>query len=220
MSALTLVIGNHNYSSWSLRPWLFLRVNGIGFEQLRIPLDEPGTAAALAAHSPTSRVPVLLDGELVIWESLAICEHAAEKAGIDGWPADSAARAAARSWAHEMHAGFAAMRSEFPMNCRARRRGPEPSPAATRDIRRIGEIWSEARTRFGRHGEWLCGSFGIVDAMYAPVVMRALTYGWELPAPAADYAQHVAACDAMREWVAAAYAETETIAHEEVGEPV
>ena len=151
MSALTLVIGNHNYSSWSLRPWLFLRMHGIDFELIRIPLDEPGTAAALALHSPTARVPVLLDGELVVWESLAICEHAAERAGIDGWPADRAARAAARSWAHEMHAGFAAMRDEFPMNCRARRRGPEPSAAAARDIARIGEIWSDARTRFG---EW------------------------------------------------------------------
>jgi glutathione S-transferase len=220
MSALTLIIGNHNYSSWSLRPWLFLRMHGIEFELIRIPLDEPGTAAALAAHSPTSRVPVLLDGDLVVWESLAICEHAAEKAGIDGWPRDPAARAAARSWAHEMHAGFAAMRHEFPMNCRARRRGPRASPAAAQDIARIGEIWTDARARFGDDGDWLCGEFGIVDAMYAPVVMRALTYGWGLPAPAAAYARHLASCDAMQEWVAAARAETETIEHEEVGEPV
>ena len=220
MSALTLVIGNHNYSSWSLRPWLFLRMHGIEFAQIRVPLDEPGTAAALAAHSPTARVPVLLDGDLVVWESLAICEHVAERAGLDGWPADRAARAAARSWAHEMHAGFAAMREEFPMNCRARRRGPTPSAAAAQDIVRIGEIWSDARTRFANGGDWLCGSFGIVDAMYAPVVMRALTYGWQLPDGAARYARHVAACDAMQEWVGAAHAETETIEHEEVGEPV
>ncbi len=219
MAALTLVIGNHNYSSWSLRPWLLLRMHDMDFAVIRIPLDEPGTAAALAAHSPTARVPVLLDGELVVWESLAICEHAAERAGVDGWPADPAARAAARSWAHEMHAGFAAMREEFPMNCRARRRGPEPSPAAAHDIARIGDIWSDARSRFGGDGDWLCGEFGIVDAMYAPVVMRALTYGWALPPLAAEYAHDVAACDAMQEWVAAARAEAETIEHEEVGEP-
>ncbi len=212
-----LVIGNHNYSSWSLRPWLFMRMSGISFELIRIPLDQPGTHAAISANSPTGRVPVLLDGEVRVWESLAICEHVAERCDIDGWPQDPPARAFARASAHEMHAGFSAMRNEFPMNCRAQGRRLQASSAAGADIQRIGEIWQQARRLFGADGDWLCGSFGIVDAMYAPVVMRSLTYGWELPAEARDYAEAVADSPAMLEWLQAARAETEFIAHEEVG---
>jgi glutathione S-transferase len=214
----TLVIGNRNYSSWSLRPWFFLRVSKIPFTEIRIPLDQPETRAAIAAHSPTGRVPVLHDGDLRVWESLAICEHAAERHGLDGWPAEPAARAFARACAHEMHAGFSAMRNEFPMNCRARRRGVTASPAAAGDIRRISQIWAQGRDNFGAEGPWLCGSFSIADAMYAPVVMRSRTYGWDLPGSAETYSQNVATHPALLEWVRQAKAETESIPHEEVGE--
>jgi glutathione S-transferase len=194
-----------------------MRVTGIAFELIRIPLDEADTRAAIARHSPTGRVPLLRDGDDSIWESLAICEHVAERQGIDGWPQESAARAYARACAHEMHAGFSAMRNEFPMNCRARGRRLEASPDAAADIQRIGDIWQQLRSRFGGTGQWLCGDFGIVDAMFAPVVMRSLTYGWQLPAEAQAYARAVADSPAMQEWLAAAQAESEVIAREEVG---
>lgn len=217
MPDFTLVIGNRNYSSWSLRAWLFLRASGIAFTEVRIPLDEPGTRAAIARYSPAGRVPVLVDGDHHIWESLAICEHAAERCGVDGWPAEPAARAVARAVAHEMHAGFAALRTEMPMNLRARGRRVTPSAAASADIQRVLAIWTTARERFGSSGGGLFGRFGIADAMYAPVAMRFLTYGVDLPATAAAWVSWLQALPAMAEWQAAALQETEVIAADEAG---
>ncbi len=218
MRGLRLIIGNRNYSSWSLRAWLYLAANHIAFEEIRIPLDQPGTAAALARHSPSARVPVLRDGTLVIWESLAICEHIAEREALPAWPVDPPARAWARAAAHEMHAGFAALRAELPMNCRARGRRVTPSPQARQDIERALSLWSEGRERFAAAGPWLAGDFGIVDAMYAPVALRFLTYGIEVPAPARGWVDTLLGLDPMRRWLDAAAAEVERIDCEELGE--
>jgi glutathione S-transferase len=215
---LTLVIGNRNYSSWSLRAWLFLAHAGIDFETLRLPLDTPAFQRRIGDYSPARTVPVLLDGRRRVWDSLAICEYAAERfGGVDAWPADQEARALARSISCEMHAGFAALRAELPLNCRARDRRVEPSAAAARDIARVVSIWDEARAAHGAAGPWLFGRFGIADAMYAPVALRFATSGTALAGAAADYAATVLADGAVGEWLEQAAAEPETIAREERG---
>jgi glutathione S-transferase len=216
-----LVIGNKNYSSWSLRPWLLLRKGGVAFDEVRIALDRPETAAAIARYSGAGRVPVLLDGELTVWESLAICEYAAERwPGVAGWPAGREARALARAVACEMHAGFADLRSELPMNCRARRRGAVPSPAAAADIARVQGLWAECRGRWGGSGPWLFGDFGIADALWVPVALRFVTYGVTLQPAAAAYVATVTADPTLGEWLAAAREEPEVLESEERGEPV
>jgi glutathione S-transferase len=211
-----LVIGNRNYSSWSLRPWLVLERLGEPFETLRIPLDQPDTAERIRRHSPAGRVPVLVEDDIVVWDSLAIIEHLAE-AHPEIWPTAPAARAMARSIAAEMHSGFAALRNELPMNIRARGRRIEPSPAAGADIARIKAIWHEARDRFGKDGPWLFGEWSAADAMYAPVASRFATYGIALPDALSAYQQTVLDAPAMQDWSALASAESEVIEHEEVG---
>jgi glutathione S-transferase len=213
MTYPTLVIGNRNYSSWSLRAWLFLHASGVAFEERRLALDTPGF------HSPTGRVPVLIHGAVRVWEALAICEFADATYGLEGWPEAPAPRAEALAIAHEMHAGFAALRAELPMNCRARRRGVKPSAAAVADIRRVVGIWCVCREIYGNDGPFLFGRFSIADAMYAPVALRYLTYGIELPPAAADYTQAIAGHPSVVEWLAAAAEEPEIIDREEVGEP-
>ncbi len=212
MTPLTLVIGNYNYSSWSLRAWIALRQAGAAFDVVRIPLDLPETKAAIAEWSPSGRVPLLRDGDLAIWESLAICEHAAECfPAARLWPEDRAARAIARAASAEMHAGFAALRRHMPMDCRARRPGAGRAPGVAEDIARIVALWTDLRTRFGAGGDMLFGRFTVADAMFAPVVSRFKTYGVALDGAARDYAEAVLALPAMREWYAAAEAETEVI---------
>ena len=220
MTVPTLVIGNKNYSSWSLRAWLFLHASGVAFEERRVPLDTPAFRITMAELSPTGCVPVLLDGSARVWEALAICEYAASQYRLPAWPAEPAARAEALAVAHEMHAGFAALRSELPMNCRARRTGVVPSAAAAADIERVIDIWTHCRERHRAAGPYLFGEFGIADAMFAPVALRCLTYGVQLPDTAARYAGTLASHASVAQWVAAAADETETIAHEERGEPV
>lgn len=211
-----LVIGNKNYSSWSLRPWLLLRQLGLPFTEERIALDQPDTKARILARSPAGRVPVLIEGGLSIWESLAIIEHVAETE-TNVWPAEPAARAMARSIAAEMHGGFAALRNELPMNVRATGRKVHPSPAAEADIARIQSIWSAARATHGTTGPWLLGTFSAADAMFAPVASRFRTYGIDLPEALASWQTTVLECPAMQEWTEAARAETEVIAHEDIG---
>ena len=217
--ALTLVIGNKAYSSWSLRPWLLLANAGIDFAEVRIPLYRDDSAAALARWSPTGKVPVLIDDDLTIPESIAIVEYLAERfPDRCGWPATAPARAVARAVSAEMHAGFVALRTEMPFNCRARRRlalGPE----ATRDAQRVQAVWADCRDRFGAGGPWLFGAFSPADAMYAPVALRFRTYGVSLTAPARDYADAVATHPAVLQWIAAARLETEVLPGNEVGEP-
>ncbi len=213
MSRPVLVIGNKNYSSWSLRPWLLLRQAGVEFDEVRLALDTPEFHRQVHRHSPTGRVPALRDGAIHVWDSLAICEYANER-WLDqrGWPQDPAARALARSAAAEMHSGFAALRGELPMNSRRRPDAYRWSEAAQQDIDRVLALWRELRERFGADGPFLCGRFGIVDAMYAPVAIRFDGYGVPVDANAEAYMQALFALPAMREWRAAAAAETETIA--------
>jgi glutathione S-transferase len=211
-----LVIGNHNYSSWSLRPWLALKHLGVPFGLERIALDQPDTAARIHRHSPAGRVPVLVEGDVTIWESLAIIEHLAET-HPQLWPSEPVARGMARAVAAEMHSGFQALRNELPMNIRASGRVVVPSPAAAADIARIVAIWSEARERFGRTGPWLFGAFSAADAMYTPVASRFRTYGVPLPEPLMRYRDTALGSSAMQEWAAMAESESDVIAHEEVG---
>lgn len=215
--ATTLVIGNKNYSSWSLRPWLLLRHHGVAFTELRLLLDTPEFHDQVARWSPSRRVPALHDGDLVVWDSLAICEYANER-WLDGkgWPADIALRAIARCAAAEMHSGFGALRSQLPMNVRRQPRLPHWDAHADADIARVQEIWHDLRARSGNGGPFLCGDhFGIVDAMYAPVCVRFRGYGVPLDATATSYLHAVFALPAMREWEAAALAETERVASDE-----
>jgi glutathione S-transferase len=220
MSALTLVIANKNYSSWSFRAWLFLKHTGAAFREVRIGLDQPDTKARIAEYSPSGRVPVLIDGNTRVWDSLAICEYLNEKfPAAKGWPTNAAARAMARSVSAEMHSGFPALRSELPMNIRARRR-VDASVTARADIARVIDIWETCRAQHASAGPWLFGYFSIADAMYAPVVSRFRTYGVELGGQAAGYSKTVLGDSAVREWMAAGEAETEVVPSDEAGTPV
>jgi glutathione S-transferase len=215
MAALTLVIGNKNYSSWSLRPWVLLRHMGVPFTELRIALSQPHTSAALKEHSPTGRVPVLKDGSLVVWDSLAICEYVSEQyLHGKGWPQAVAARAQARSFCAEMHSGFQALRSSWPMNVRLQRKLPVEG-ALKRDIERVSDIWAQCRERSG--GPWLYGEYGIVDAMFAPVALRFHSYQPELPPLAAAYVTTQVQSPALQDWVAAGRVEKDVIKEDEVG---
>jgi glutathione S-transferase len=217
--ALTLIIGNKAYSSWSLRPWLLLQHGGVAFDEVRIPLYRDDSAAALARWSPSGKVPVLIDDGLTIADSIAIVEYLAERfPDRCGWPAAVAARATARSASAEMHAGFGALRNEMPFNCRARRR-VSLSQAATQDVARVQALWADCRRRFGTGGPWLFGGFSPADAMFAPVALRFVTYGVPLETTARAYVDTVAAHPAVREWIAAGRNESEVIAGSEVGEP-
>lgn len=203
--SLIIVIGNKNYSSWSMRPWLALKKTGAPFEEVVIALDRPETRTEIFKHSPTGRIPTLKDGELVIWESLAICEYLAEKfpeAGL--WPADPAARAVARAVSSEMHAGFSALRSNMPMNCRGNAPGKGRAPGVQEDVNRISAIWRDCRTRFGAGGAYLFGQFSIADAMFAPVVSRFVTYQVELDTDAKSYVNTIWADPAVAAWVESA----------------
>lgn len=213
----TLVIGNKNYSSWSLRPWLLLRHHGVAFNELRLPLDTPQFHEQVSRWSPSRRVPALHDGALVVWDSLAICEYANERwLEGKGWPADLATRAVARSAACEMHSGFAALRTQLPMNVRRQPRLPHWDAQVDADIARIQALWQDLRERSGAGGPYLCGAhFGIVDAMFAPVCVRFRGYGVPLAPAATAYLGAVFALPAMREWEAAALAETERVGADE-----
>jgi glutathione S-transferase len=202
--ALQLIIGNKNYSSWSLRPWLAMKVAGIAFDEQVIPLYEPGSREQMLKYSPAGKVPVLIDGETRIWESLAILEYLAEKfpkAGL--WPADVHARGHARAVASEMHAGFQALRKNCPMNLWLPvKKRPQPDDVMD-NVRRIDALWSDCRSRFGRGGPFLFGAFGATDAMYAPVASRLHTYDIAVSAVSRAYIDTVLALPAFAEWRAA-----------------
>jgi glutathione S-transferase len=213
MSGLTLVIGNKNYSSWSMRPWLLMRERGIEFDEVQIPLRQPGSLERKLSYSPAGKVPILIDGEMRIWESLAIVEHLAEKFPEKQlWPPDSEARGAARTVSAEMHAGFASLRSQMPLNCRARRPGAGRGPGVQEDIDRICETWRVCRARYGGAGEFLFGDFTAADAMFAPVALRFQTYGVELDGDEAEYARAILAVPAVRNWIEDAHGEPWRIA--------
>jgi glutathione S-transferase len=210
---LTLVIGNKNYSSWSMRPWVAMTAFGIPFTEVRVLLDQSDTAANIARYSAAGRVPVLIAGEMTIWDSLAICEYLAEQfPDKHMWPQDVAARAMARSSAAEMHSGFAALRSAMTMNIKASLPGRGRTLESQADIGRICEIWEECLSRFGHH-RFLFGDFSIADAFFAPVVMRFKTYGVALAPALQAYCDRMLAHPAVARWVGEALAETEVAPH-------
>jgi len=203
---LKLVIGNRNYSSWSLRPWLALKQAGLQFEEIAIRLNEAGAKAEIYKYSPSGKVPCLIDGETLVWDSLAICEFLAELAP-SLWPSDAAARAEARSISAEMHAGFSALRHSMPMEIHASKPHVVRPVEVLADIARIVAIWESCRTRFAAQGPFLFGRFTVADAMFAPVVWRFKTYAVELPPASRDWVEMMCALPAMQEWQTGALAE-------------
>jgi glutathione S-transferase len=204
-----LVIGNKNYSSWSFRPWIGLKTAGIAFEEEVISLYVEGSREQILTHSPAGKVPILIDGDVRVWESLAILEYAAETfPGAGLWPADPAARAHARAVAAEMHAGFAALREECTMNFWRPPAKRALSAAAQANVARVQDIWTRARESYGAGGPFLFGRFSAADAMYAPVVQRFIAYDVGVSAPARAYMESMTALPAWREWRRAALRET------------
>jgi len=210
-----LVIGNKNYSSWSLRAWLALAAAGIDFEERRVRLRQSESRDEILQYSPSGKVPCLIDSDLTVWDSLAICETANELyAGGSLWPRDERQRSRARAVTAEMHSSFAALRTHMSMDIRARL--PEAGGRArqradvAQDIERIQQVWRECLARGG--GPFLFGSFSIADAFYAPVVTRFVTYAVELSAPLAEYSLAVRNLEPMQAWTAAAHAEVEVLA--------
>jgi glutathione S-transferase len=218
--ALTLIIGNKNYSSWSLRPWIAMKVAGIAFEEIVIPLYRDGSKEQILRYSPSGKVPVLIDNGTHVWESLAILEYLAEKfPHARLWPADPAVRAHARAIASEMHAGFAPLRQACPMNMGRPVKQRDLDDEVMANVRRIDALWTDCRTRCGADGPFLFGAFGAADAMYAPVVSRFYTYALEVGPAARDYMAAVMALPAWAEWKAAALKEPWVLPHDEVDWP-
>ena len=213
---MKLIIGDKSYSSWSMRPWVLMTHIGIPFDEVLVPLGESDTKARILEHSPSGKMPCLVtdDGQS-IWESLAILETLAERyPQYPLWPSDAAARAHARSISCEMHGGFGEVRTHMSMNVRAHRPGKGATPGALADVARIDAIWSECLTRYG--GPFLFGkTFGIADAMYAPVVSRFITYAPPLSDAARAYIESVTALPAVRTWFEAARVETHRIGYYE-----
>jgi glutathione S-transferase len=205
MSDLSIILGNKNYSSWSLRAWLALKQTGADFDEVVVPLSRPETKDEIRRHSPSGKVPALRHGELVVWESLAIGEYLSDSFPECGlWPEGDTARAVARSVSSEMHAGFAALRAHLPMNIRGRFPGREIPPPVQQEINRITALWRDCRTRFGADGDFLFGDFTMADAMYAPVVTRFHTFEVNLEETAAAYCEAMRAWPAMKAWAEAA----------------
>jgi glutathione S-transferase len=218
VDSLLLIIGNKNYSSWSLRPWLTLKHTGAPFTETLVTLYHTGFKQEILRYSGAGKVPVLKHGKLTVWDSLAICEYLAELfPAAKLWPEVPAARAEARSISAEMHSGFGTLRSLMPMNCRARGRRVTHTMELDGEIARVQEIWNGCRAHHKDGGPYLFGCFSIADAMYAPVVMRFLTYGVETKGAAKDYVAAIEAHPHVQEWLAASRAEQEVIPSSEVG---
>ena len=217
--SLTLVIGNKNYSSWSFRPWIAMKVADIPFEERVIPLYEPGSREEILRYSSAGKVPVLLDGENAIWETIAILEYLAERfPKAELWPREAYARAHARAVAAEMHAGFQALRKACPMNMWLPRKQRPQNEEVIENVRRIGAIWWDCLQRYG--GPFLFGAFGAADAMYAPVVSRLHTYGIPVAPKCHAYMDAVMALPAWHEWCDAALKETWIMRHNEPDWPL
>ncbi|WP_163338290.1 glutathione S-transferase family protein [Desulfopila sp. IMCC35008] len=215
---MQLVIGNKNYSSWSLRAWLLPAVHNIAFEEIRIPLGTKVTKSEILRYSKAGKVPVLYDGDVVVWDSLAILEYISEQY-LDGkgWPDDVSMRAEARSCCAEMHSGFFTLREDMPMNCRAKGRQVLISENLQKDITRVDDIWSALREKYSEKGPWLFGLFSIADCMFAPVVFRFQTYGVTVSETSRMYMETVLSEQRVKDWLRAGEEETEKIEVAEVG---
>lgn len=224
MSRYTLIIGNQNYSSWSLRPWLLLEHFGLDYQTQKIWLDKDNSAQELATASSSKRVPVLLDQQIPaqpIWDSMAIAEHLVhEHPEHKMWPEQSKARAFARSASAEMHSSFFALRSQMPMNCKRRGIDVGPDAACQADLARVYELWCYGREQFCAQGLFLAGPFSILDAMFAPVVWRLTSYVEDLRKPVAEYCDQMRQLPAMQKWEQEALAESECLPScDELGRP-
>ena len=212
MEKITLVIGNKNYSAWSLRPWVVLKYFDIPFEEIFIPLRQVDSKEKILKHSPSGKVPVLKHGKIAVWESLAICEYLADLFPEKNlWPKDIQARAIARAISCEMHAGFMDLRKNCPMDVRSDKTGQPQSTEINRDIQRIIQIWEDCRKNFGQKGGFLFGEFSVADAMFAPVVFRFNTYGAKLSPIAKNYFNQMLNLSQMKEWREAANKEPDVI---------
>ena len=215
---MKLIIGNKNYSSWSLRAWLLLAVSEIPFEEVRIALSTENTATEIAKYSDAGMVPILQDKDLIIWDSLAICEYVSEQYLDDkGWPAEATDRAQARSYCAEMHSGFFDLRQAMPMNCRAANRRVPEAPGLAEDISRIDSIWTVLRAKHADYGPWLFGEFSIADCMFAPVVFRFATYNVAVSEISRNYIENVLANPKIQLWLEQSKKEVETIEDDEAG---
>ena len=217
---LTLIVGNKNYSSWSMRPWVLLRGLGIPFTERLLKFHTQDWSDHIVRLSPSGMVPILWEGEpgggFATWDTLAIAERVQDlRPDLAVWPRDPQARARARSLCAEFHSGFRAFRSAMPMNIRSRYPGKGMTPDVAKDIARIQTLWTEARKAFGRNGAFLFGTFGAADAFYAPVATRFVTYGVELQGAAHEYQEALLDSAAVRAWSAEAVKETEFVAEDE-----
>ncbi|BFM05862.1 glutathione S-transferase family protein [Halioxenophilus aromaticivorans] len=216
---MKLIIGSKNYSSWSLRPWLLLAHHQIPFEEVRLSLGSAEFKQQLATYSPVGLVPVLQDDDLVIWDSLAICEYVSEHyLNNQGWPASAMVRAQARSASAEMHSGFGAIRSQLPMNSRATGRRVPTDGQLAKDIARIDQLFNRCRQTFCHQGPWLFGQFSIADCFYAPIVVRFRSYGIVLSGDGQIYADWQLQNPALQQWISDAEQEPEIIPGDEVGQ--
>ncbi|WP_395373171.1 glutathione S-transferase family protein [Marinicella sp. W31] len=211
----TLVIGNKNYSSWSLRPWLLMKHLQLNFTEVKVPLYQADTKQQLLQHSPVGQVPVLKTQDTAIWDSLAICEYLTEQHG-NGWPEDSTQRALARAISCEMHSGFSQIRSLLPMNCRLRIAVTLESEPLKLEIERVLSIWKTQRQQHGDAGDFLFGGFSVADCMYAPVVLRFESYGIPVEQIHRDYMDAILALPAMQVWIAEGIQENEVISASEI----
>jgi len=217
MPKLTLIIGNKNYSSWSLRPWIFMKTAGIEFTEKRVPLDTDRTKKQLEPFFSGNKVPILVDGDVIIWDSLAILEYIAEKyPHSHAWPVDPAARAVARSVSAEMHSSFFELREELPMNCRKKFKNFKTSPGVRADIHRIKAVWRHCKKHFPNENPWLFGEFSIADAMFAPVCFRFYSYEIALEGFEKEYVQSMLNLPHMTAWRKAAHKEKEILEYAEV----
>ncbi len=217
MSKPTLIIGNKNYSSWSLRPWILMKHYQVDFEEQRVALFTDTTADELSMFNSDFKVPILKDGELEVWDSLSILEYISEQyLSGNGWPVDAQARAVARSISSEMHSSFFNVRNELPMNCRKEFSGIQLSEGAEKEIERIKSLWNTCRNEYGGEGEWLFGNYSIADAMFAPVALRFSGYNIPLDGIEQEYVKSVLAHPAIIEWIEAGKLETEVIEEDEI----
>lgn len=211
MKDIRLIIGNKNYSSWSMCPWLLLKMHDVEFEEIQIRLYQDNTAEKLGPYSPSLKVPVLLHRDITVWDSLAICEYISQELiSGDGWPISPKRRASARSVSAEIHSEFPALKQDWPMNCKASYK-LSPSERLANEIARVDAIWSCCRRRFGENGNYLYGRFSIADCMFAPVAVSLDSYGAELSGDANTYLQTMLDNPFVQKWISLGRREQEPL---------